>query len=181
MARLYRPNIKLAIRVEVAHFQCRRAGLWRARVHAKAQDTWGGQLRVLLAALREHWGLGPDDQIDLDHNPPLAARKRTGEGKATVYDPPANDPNFLEYRPHDPQFAGSHKIKTNVRGDHGQFPDRVLIKRERRRQKAEAGTATSHCGAGGASVAVVKPRPPKKKWASRKLESGRKFPKRAKR
>ena len=70
----------------------------------------------------------------LDHDPPLAARPkhRRGLGKRTYYIPDANDPNHLFYRPHGAQFAGSHLIKTNVRGDHGQHPDRVLIKKNRR-------------------------------------------------
>ena len=53
----------------------------------------------------------------------------------TYYIPDANDPEHLFYRPHGAQFAGSHDVKTRIRGDHGQFSDLALIKRERRRQK----------------------------------------------
>ena len=50
--------------------------------------------------------------LHLDHDPALGARKRKGEGKKTVYDPPANSPDHLIYREkHD------HHIKTNVRGE----------------------------------------------------------------
>jgi hypothetical protein len=73
-------------------------------------------------------------ELRLDHDPPLAARQRlqySGVVRPT-YIPDANDPDHLFYRPHGPQHAGSHLIKTNVRGDHGQHPDRVLIKRARR-------------------------------------------------
>lgn len=65
------------------------------------------------------------DELELDHDPPLRVRKfnkRTGK-----YTPDANDHNYLFYRP-------DHKTKTNVRGDHGQFPDRVLINREKKRE-----------------------------------------------
>jgi hypothetical protein len=82
-------------------------------------------------------GLGCNrHDLRLDHDPPLAARPRfrRGLGKKTYYQPPANDPDHLVYRPHGPEFEGSHLIKTNVRGDHGQFPDRVLIKRENRKK-----------------------------------------------
>jgi hypothetical protein len=66
--------------------------------------------------------------LELDHDPPLAVRQfnpRTGK-----YKPDANDPNHLFYR-----TAEDHRVKTNIRGEHGQYSDRTLIKRERRRQK----------------------------------------------
>jgi hypothetical protein len=76
--------------------------------------------------------------LHLDHDPPLAARmKRTvwKDGKQiTVYSPGANSPDHLFYRE-----RHAHLIKTNIRGEHGQFPDRVLIKRERKRLKQKSG------------------------------------------
>jgi hypothetical protein len=81
--------------------------------------------------------------LRLDHDPALATREQTGEGKDTVYHPGANNPAFLIYRE-----KHAHHIKTNVRGDGAQFPDRVLITRERRRRKGKRAK-------------------PKRKWPSR--------------
>ena len=67
-------------------------------------------------------------QYHLDHDPPLAAREfnqRTG-----IYNPDANHPESLIYRK-----AEDHRIKTLIRGEHGQYSDIALIKRERRRAK----------------------------------------------
>lgn len=77
--------------------------------------------------------------LRLDHDPALGLRARRGEGKSTTYTPDANDPEYLAYRPHGAQFAGSHDVKTRIRGDHGQFSDITLIKRERRREKKKRG------------------------------------------
>jgi hypothetical protein len=92
------------------------------------------------------------DELRLDHDPALGARAKSvwsTTGK-THYIPEANSPQHLAYRPHGPEHAGSHLIKTNVRGDHGQHPDRVLIKKQRR---------------------IENPKPKRKfKWASRKFE-----------
>lgn len=71
-----------------------------------------------------------------DHNPALALRKQVWKrGDFVDYDPPENDPDAMEYRPHGAQFAGSHDVKTRIRGDHGQYSDITLIKRERRRER----------------------------------------------
>lgn len=93
----------------------------------------GCRLDFLLRLLAKQIGCDLSD-LRLDHDPPLAARpkERRGLGKKTYYVPDANDPDHLFYRPHGPEFEGSHLIKTNVRGDHGQHPDRVLIKKQRR-------------------------------------------------
>lgn len=134
MGRLYRPHIPIAVKVVVAERQ----------VKEKPNLDWGVYLSVCwqnnsdrmemlkgLLANRLHCEI---KDLRLDHDPPLAARpkERRGLGKRTYYIPDANDPDHLFYRPHGPQFAGSHLIKTNVRGDHGQHPDRVLIKKQRR-------------------------------------------------
>jgi len=68
------------------------------------------------------------DRLHLDHDPPLALRqfdKLTGK-----YLPDANDPEYLRYIP-----ADQHRIKTFVRGEHGQRSDTAQIKRNRRRLK----------------------------------------------
>jgi hypothetical protein len=64
--------------------------------------------------------------LQLDHDPPLGARERKGDD----YKPAANDPDYLIYRP-----KVEHAVKTRIRGEHGQYSDLVLIKRERRRLK----------------------------------------------
>ena len=82
----------------------------------------------LKVALRQLFGAAP---AHLDHNPPLAVRdKIMRDGIVIGYKPDANDPDYLVWR-----TADDHRMKTNVRGDGAQYPDRVLIKRERRRNK----------------------------------------------
>jgi hypothetical protein len=134
MTRLYRPHIPLKVRCQVAARQIGNPALAVPPHGTSYRDHLLHQLFVLGAP--EHLNCSVD-QMRLDHDPPLAARPRfrRGLGKKTYYQPPANDPDHLFYRPHGPEFEGSHLIKTNVRGDHGQYPDRVLIKRERRRTK----------------------------------------------
>lgn len=72
------------------------------------------------------------EKTHCDHDPPLRARPYNPRIKnvAARYTPNANDPDYLIHR-----TIHGHHIKTNVRGDGAQFPDRVLIKRERRREK----------------------------------------------
>lgn len=136
MARLYRPHIPLSVKVEVARRQLIERGD-RARVRyptpAKHLPLYK-QLAHMLGTLAESMLCEVKD-LRLDHDPPLGAREKTGEGRGTVYTPDANDPEHLFYRPHGAQFAGSHDVKTRIRGDHGQFSDVALIKRERRRTK----------------------------------------------
>jgi hypothetical protein len=80
-------------------------------------------------------------EMRLDHDPPLGARPKTGDGKRTRYTPDANDCEHLFFRPHGSQYANSHDTKTRIRGDRGQYSDIALIKRERRRQRREKPTA----------------------------------------
>lgn len=77
--------------------------------------------------------------LRLDHDPPLGAREKVYDehGVHVDYRPAGADPEYLNYRPHGPQFDNSHLIKTNVRGEHGQHPDRVLIKKNRRLERKE--------------------------------------------
>jgi hypothetical protein len=76
-------------------------------------------------------------ELRLDHDPPLALRpqERRGLGRKTYYTPDANDPEHLFYRPHGAQHAASHDVKTRIRGEHGQFSDIAMIKRQRRRER----------------------------------------------
>lgn len=147
MAKLYRPTIPVEVKCRVALRQLavvnpdwtidnnrpRRDAGYMVGVVGLAGNSLGRLLETLLPELAEKLGCKIED-LRLDHDPPLAARpkERRGLGKKTYYIPDANDPEHLKYRPHGPEHEGSHLIKTNVRGDHGQHPDRVLIKKNRR-------------------------------------------------
>lgn len=190
MARLYRPHIPLKVRLKVIKRQiAQRAGdgmLLAIEAAARRSNprnvgfipTDAIYLDALLVALSEIIGCEVSE-LRLDHDPALGARKKTGEGKRTVYDPPANDPDHLFYRPHGAQHEGSHDVKTRIRGDHGQYSDIVLIKRQRRRERAAV------------NETVKKKRPdlrkssahngthkPKTKWAKRTFPKGQGFQRR---
>jgi hypothetical protein len=152
VARLYRPHIPLEVRYRVVLRQLgymwpdeviyiwRRGTSWRQRLVFERRL---GELAELLGCTRK--------ELRLDHDPALGARLRTGEGKNMVYTPAANDPEHLFYL-----TAHDHHLKTNVRGGGAQYPDRVLIKRERDRLK--------------------KKKRPKHKWGSRPLRSASRWP-----
>lgn len=156
MARLYRPHIPLRIRVQVAERQLKQAGI--APISTEKLSTF---LFLALDALARHIGC-ERQELRLDHDPALGTRKKTGEGKRTIYDPPANDPDHLFYRPHGTTHEGSHDVKTRIRGDHGQYSDIVLIKRQRRRERA-------------VEPAHNRKHKPKTKWAKRAFPQGRGF------
>jgi hypothetical protein len=161
MPRLYRPHVPLEVRYCVALRQTDGLSPGRAAEEAKKARKarslrWA--LDQELTILAKKLGCRETD-LRLDHDPPLAARPRyrRGLGKKTYYEPPANDADYLLYRPHGPEFAGSHLIKTYVRGEHGQYPDRVLIKRERKRREGKRAK-------------------PKRKWSSPPLRSASRWP-----
>lgn len=132
MTRLYRPPIPIQVKCRVVLRQIGELFIDdKMQAHRRG---WGSLLDVSLSRLAV---LLKCEVIDLrlDHDPALALRERCGEGKQTVYTPAANDPEFLAYRPHGAQHEGSHDVKTRIRGDHGQFSDITLIKRQRRREK----------------------------------------------
>lgn len=84
--------------------------------------------------------------LRLDHNPALGLRKKimglvNGERVIVGYIPHEHSVADLEYR-----SDHGHHIKTNVRGDGAQYSDTVLMKRERRRQKREAGSSRKKKG-----------------------------------
>jgi hypothetical protein len=174
--RLYRPTIPLEIKCRVALRQLgemfpddviklnqpKRDAGYMVGVVGLSGRSLGKLLPDLLSRLAELLCCKVED-LRLDHDPPLAARpkERRGLGKKTYYTPDANDQEHLKYRPHGPEHAGSHMIKTNVRGDHGQHPDRVLIKKQRRLERG--------------------PKPKRgPKIQSRGFEKSRPFPKRRK-
>lgn len=164
MPRLYRPSIPVEVKCRVALRQLgemfidsviehhrhdpKQHGIpeYARRSHAKLLDDKLGALAELLNC--------PVEQLRLDHDPALENRtkrqvkhwfKGKGYREITEYDPQANDPNFLRYRPHAAEFEGSHHVKTNIRGDHGQFPDNTIAKRERRRQRKVQKQQCSRC------------------------------------
>ena len=130
MGRLLRPYIPLSVRVRVAERQFIEAE--PRMVGYAGGRTLKSRLAFLLSWLATRIGCKVTD-LRLDHDPALGAREKVFKrGVHVDYIPAANDPDSLRYRPHDPEFEGSHLIKTNHAGDHGQHPDRVLIKKQRR-------------------------------------------------
>lgn len=167
--RLYRPYIPLDIRCRTILRQL--GELWPDEVIRSAPRL----AKLLLDKKIEFANLIGCKELDLrlDHDPPLAARQRNGEGKDTVYTPDANDPEFLFYRPHGTQFEGSHDVKTRIRGDHGQYSDLVLIKRERRRalkQKRRSAAKSKRKWPNRLRRSRVKYKWPKRKIPSRKMQ-----------
>ena len=126
--KLRRPYIPLEIRIAVACRQLSLAEDYKMKLLASGRRE--GVLATLLRDLADHLECDVGD-LQLDHNPALQNRKQIRHrGTLIDYDPPANDPDFLIYR----DKAG-HYIKTNVRGDGAQYSDRVLAKREKRRNR----------------------------------------------
>lgn len=146
MARLYRPHIPLPIKVQVAMKALLARGINAFEHSRRDGESLSAMLDRVLKLLADSIGCEIKD-LRLDHDPSLGARRKRRDYKQirnsffneeiTKYFPDANDPNHLFYRPHGPQFEGSHLIKTNVRGDHGQHPDRVLIKKARRIERGQ--------------------------------------------
>lgn len=147
MARLRRPGIPLEVRCRVALRQLGEMWPDGAIAAAVEQRALGDMLRGLLAKLADLQGCTEAD-LRLDHDPALGARQKTFNkaGEHVDYVPGANDPEHLNYRPHAPGFDRSHLIKTNVRGEHGQHPDRVLIKKQRRLEAKERGEVRPKVG-----------------------------------
>lgn len=143
MPRLYRPPIPLKVKCLTALRQLGGRELPELVIARwRASSTLAQLLEVLRAGLAKKFSCAVKD-LRLDHDPALGLRRRRGEGKRTIYDPPANDPDHMNYRPHGAEFAGSHDVKTRIRGDGAQFSDVALMKRERRRAKKEAANPTS--------------------------------------
>lgn len=126
--RLPRPHIPLEVRCRVA---CRQLGeMWVDDTIEAWRTALGVLLEHRLKTLADLLGCEVKD-LHLDHQPALAAREKIKRrGVVVGYKPAANSPDHLIYR-----TAEAHRFKTNVRGEGAQFPDRVLIKRERRREK----------------------------------------------
>lgn len=144
MPRLLRPHIPLETRCQVVLRQL--GEMWiedviskfrlAANLKGRRNGSLGHLLKTKLAELATLLGCEPKD-LRLDHDPALGARAKVFDeetGEHIGYIPDANDPEHLRYRPHGTQFAGSHDVKTRIRGDHGQYPDLTLIKRQRARE-----------------------------------------------
>lgn len=145
--RLPRPHVPFSVRVMVAFRQ-----LCLITPHRVGVDQSKPAKHNLEALLHVLFG---DEKVHLDHDPPLGAREKIIKKDEIVgYIPDANDPDFLFYR-----TATLHRLKTNVRGEHGQHPDRVLIKRQRRRERPAKMTRRTN-------------------WPKRKLQSASRWPKR---
>jgi hypothetical protein len=142
-----------------------------AGVYPRASiSTWpyGAQLRELLYVL---FG---DEKVELHHRPALCNRQRSATVKGIVYDPPANDPDYLVYLP-----ADEHDIETRVRGQHGQHSDLALA---RKRKRAEKKANKQRIKAVGYFLAWKRRQQRKAKrlkthWPKRKLRSANRWPK----
>jgi hypothetical protein len=170
MARLFRPAIPIEVKVRVLLRQL--GEMFPDAVVAEHRRGLGSFAAALQGRLADLLQCSPSD-LRLDHDPALALRDRTGEGRKTVYRPDANDPDFLAYRPHGTEFAGSHDVKTRIRGDNGQFSDLTLIKRERRRQK-RAAIEDSSCPVQRFLKTKQKIRSGKTRWPKRPLNPRKK-------
>lgn len=149
-----RPAIPLPVQVLVAERQLFAKGNgWQAVIVTTQFVTLGRRLSVLL------WLLFGTDQTHLDHDPPLRWRTYNERIKniAARYTPNANSPDHLVWL-----TVEAHKIKTNKRGNGAQYPDRVLINRERARERPEKPKRSQWPTA-------------KKAWPSRPFPKGRGF------
>lgn len=164
MARLLRPYIPISVRIVVARRQLADIGI--CTLVSADLDTVGMNAPARLAVYLQR-AFGASD-VDLDHDPALGARRKImRNGEIVGYDPDANDPDFLIYRE-----GAAHQIKTNVRGEHGQHPDRVLIKKNRRLEERE-GVRPVKRGVGFSQK--VKSKSSQKPWPSRPLRSRNTF------
>lgn len=167
MPKLLRPYIPLEVRCRVA---LRQLGSTPKQIdeNCAAVGISGGHgftvyLSILLPRLANKLSCAADD-LQLDHDPALENRQKIVSMDQIGYHPDANDPDFLIYRE-----KHAHHIKTNVRGDHGQFADNVIAKRERKRQRKIKGVRPLKRGVGFGRKSKVSSR---SKWpAGRKLQS----------
>lgn len=118
----------------------------------------------------------PVEQLRIDHTWMLRTRAykpRKGKPVAGWYIPHAHDPDYLRWRPQGAEFDGSHHVKTNVRGERGQYSDVVLAKRERRRERDALGDRRIKRGGHFARKTKVK-----RRWPKRAFPKGRGFDRR---
>lgn len=132
MPRLLRPTIDLATKLRVLLRQLGDAFPDDLIAIAQEQRCLGTLVAEKQERLATLLGCEASD-LDYDHDPPLAARVKVYKmGVHVDYRPRATDPEHIVAR-----VRVDHRIKTNVRGQHGQHPDRVLIKKARRIERLE--------------------------------------------
>jgi hypothetical protein len=167
MTRLYRPHVPLDVQCMVAMRQLFMTPEDRADILKRFRGHYGKLLDTLLISLATspHMDCAVAS-LQLDHDPPLGAREQIKSRPPApyAYRPDANDPAYLVWRE-----VVAHGIKTRVRGEHGQYSDLALIKRERRRNR-EVAKAKKYLAS----------RPKQKIAARKKPWPKRKFPKRRK-
>lgn len=121
--RLKRPHIPVRVRLQVIACQLLQRGALQSVLTAAARcSNDRARLAYLLSVFAK-------EDCHLDHDPPLCLREIIDAEKG-IYDPPANDPNFLIYR-----TAEDHRIKTFVHGDGAQLSDAGKRRKEIRRIK----------------------------------------------
>lgn len=171
--KLYRPYVPLAVRVLVAERQLGKIG-WCPTDQTCALPL-GERLFTNLRAL---FG---DAKSELHHRPALCNRRRYVRNGKVFYDPPANDPAHLVYLADD-----EHDIETRVRGvgaqrsDLGQarYNKKVARNREKRVPRPkQAVSRKASPGSSGFPISSDKSKP-KRKWASRPLQSASRWRKR---
>lgn len=153
MARLPRKHIPFGVRCQVAERQVLAMGLDPDQFDARPLSL---RLDFLLTALFR------GETCHLDHDPALENREqvRDRDGVVLRYIPDELDPDYLIYRE-----KHAHHVKTNVRGEHGQYADNVIAKRERKRKKKMDDKAKPK----------RESRSRKPKWSSRPFPKGRKL------
>jgi hypothetical protein len=130
MTRLHRPHVPLSVQCDVALRQLHLSSGERFEILRRFDRKYSGLKETLLISIAASIGC-LRGALQLDHDPPLGARKQIKRaGKFIRYHPDANDPEYLFWRDKE-----SHRVKTRVRGEHGQYSDLTLIKRERRRNR----------------------------------------------
>jgi hypothetical protein len=168
MPRLLRPHIPLMVRCQVALKQSGEMWIEDYIREWKEKRIVLGGLGELLELKLEYIALMlrcERKDLRLDHNPALGAREKVfRKGVHVGYRPDANDPDHLIYRE-----KHAHHIKTNVRGDGAQHPDRVLIKRERKRLNKTKKKKRHKWGSRGFRSAADKSKP-KRKWPKRSFK-----------
>lgn len=137
MPRLLRPAIPLSVKLRVLLRQLGDAFADDMIAIAQEQGSLGLLVNEKQADLARLLGCQPNE-IDYDHDPALGARRKVLDkfGTHVGYEPAANDPEWIFARE-----RKRHREKTNVRGEHGQHPDRVLIKKNRKIERREAEAA----------------------------------------
>lgn len=128
-----RPNIPVATKLAVAGRQIQNIGgldILMEYAMKKEGETMTHLLERRLVGLASLLGC-PRQDLRLDHDPALRWRRYDPRVKnvAARFQPNANSPEHLIYRTKE-----DHHIKTQIRGEHGQHADMVLIRRERKRE-----------------------------------------------